>query len=295
MPEDGSQSSGHVLVVGQLLVDVVVALRGPIAPGAQVLCDINLVPGGAAANVARCLAGLGRPVRLVCQVGDDVPGKRLEEQVASTHVDMSAIVRGRTGVCIVLVDANGERSFLTDLGDSIAIRPTDIPGEVMVGASAVYISGYMIFWEPSRQAALDIAREARRLGIPVITDLASSSHIRDFGGQRFRELLDQLSPRLVFGNRLEAESAGTLTPKAKTVLVITGGREPTMIVREGFPNAYFAVPSRVVLNSRGGGDAMVAGFLHQWLARRPLPDCVENGHRLAEQVLSRAGVHARRR
>ena len=60
-----------VLVVGDIAVDVLVAPQVPVVPGADVPARIRTVAGGAGANTAAWLAGLGVRVTLAARVGDD--------------------------------------------------------------------------------------------------------------------------------------------------------------------------------------------------------------------------------
>src|SRR4029079_3745926 len=70
--------TGDVLcVLGDLVDDVVVWLGGPIAPDTDTPAQVFHRRGGSAANVAAFAAGIGRPVRFIGQVADDLAGSRL--------------------------------------------------------------------------------------------------------------------------------------------------------------------------------------------------------------------------
>ncbi|HEX4868775.1 MAG TPA: PfkB family carbohydrate kinase, partial [Acidimicrobiales bacterium] len=64
----------HVLVIGDVMVDVVVVPAGPLRHGSDVPSRIRVTGGGSAANTACWLASLGRPVCLAAMVGDDPTG-----------------------------------------------------------------------------------------------------------------------------------------------------------------------------------------------------------------------------
>ena len=95
--------------------DIVVHRRGPIRVGTDTPAQIRRRRGGSAANVAVTAAQLTGRGRFFGQVGDDAPGELLVRALDAAHVDTRFVRRGgRTGAIVVLVDDDGERSFLTD-------------------------------------------------------------------------------------------------------------------------------------------------------------------------------------
>ena len=92
-------------------------------------------------------------------------------------------------------------------------------------------------------------------GARVSIDLSSWSAIRDFGPERFRALIEELTPDVVFANEAEDE--------------IIGGplEEVDWILKRGAGGASFAGAERAavrvetVVDSTGAGDAFAAGWL----------------------------------
>jgi sugar/nucleoside kinase (ribokinase family) len=105
--------------VGDLVDDIVVRLGGPIHVATDTDAVIERRHGGSAANVAVTAARITGGSRFLGQVGHDARGVMLLTELAAEGVDVSAVRRaGRTGSIVVLVDAGGERSFLTDPGSA---------------------------------------------------------------------------------------------------------------------------------------------------------------------------------
>ncbi|MBF8290700.1 MAG: Bifunctional protein hldE [Chloroflexi bacterium] len=73
----------RVLVLGDLVLDVVLAPSQPIEPGTDVPGAVGIRQGGSAANTARWLARLGVDTQLVCAVGRDGAGRSLFIQLSS--------------------------------------------------------------------------------------------------------------------------------------------------------------------------------------------------------------------
>ena len=64
-----------ICTLGDLLLDVIVRLEQPLAPGADATARTTLSPGGQAANVAAWVAALGGSARVVAKRGDDDGGR----------------------------------------------------------------------------------------------------------------------------------------------------------------------------------------------------------------------------
>jgi ribokinase len=113
-----------VLVVGDALLDVVVAPSGPLRPGGDVPAEIRLEPGGQGANVAVRLARQGLGVRLACAFGTDAAGGLVRERLEADGVELVGVgAAPATGAVVVLVDPTGERTMLSrrvSLGPSLA-------------------------------------------------------------------------------------------------------------------------------------------------------------------------------
>ena len=64
-----------VVVVGDVMVDVLAAMSGPLARGSDTPSSVTTAGGGSAANVAVWLAAQGVPTSYVGRVGDDALGR----------------------------------------------------------------------------------------------------------------------------------------------------------------------------------------------------------------------------
>src|SRR5437762_13338870 len=63
-----------VVTLGDLLLDVIVRLREPLATGADAEAETLTAPGGQAANVAAWVGALGQRARCVARRGGDAAG-----------------------------------------------------------------------------------------------------------------------------------------------------------------------------------------------------------------------------
>jgi sugar/nucleoside kinase (ribokinase family) len=287
---------GPFVCVGDVMTDVVAELPGDLVPGSDRPAPIRLQGGGSAANTAAWLAAAGVPVTLVGRIGDDDLGERNRSDLTAAGVELALAVDvdRPSGCCVVLVSPDGERTMVPDAGANAAFSADDIPGDLLAAAGHLHLSGYPLFG-PARPAALAALAAARRHGLTISVDAASSGPITDVGPAQFLDWLG--SDLLLFANRDEATTlTGEGDPGAAgTALAARVGRA---VVKLGAGGALWADDAGVievpttpvdVRDSTGAGDAFAAGVLAALAQGRPVADALPAGHRLAGQACRRIG------
>jgi sugar/nucleoside kinase (ribokinase family) len=197
---------------------------------------------------------------------------------------------GRTGAIVVLVDAVGERTMITDRGAAAeldAIDPT-----WLTGARWIHLPLYGFAQPRSRMVLEDAVADASARGIRVSLDLSSVQTLRTLGADVLAEVLERVRPDVVFANEDEARAAAELglSPAADGVYVIKRGPDPVIVEANG---SRAEVPvERVddVLDSTGAGDAFAAGFITAALDGADAQTCARAGSVLAMSALRRAGA-----
>ena len=253
-----------VTTLGDLLVDVIVRLDGPIALDADTFSQISITAGGQAANVAAWAAALGERARLVCARCPDRSGALVEAELTGRGVAVCGpTVSGHTGTVVSLTQADGTRSMLTDRGSSAALTAEGLDPEWLKGSRWLHVSGYAMAQEPLRAAALHAAALARELGCQVSVDLASTSVVEAFGAERAREWLCRLEPALVLANGAEhaaLELAGDAHAELAPTYVVKRGAAGCTVYSAGTERTYDAHQA-VLVDATGAGDAFAGGYL----------------------------------
>jgi ribokinase len=294
-----------VVVVGDLMVDVVAALPGPLAHGSDTPAPIEHHHGGSGANVAAWLAAAGARVAFVGRAGADALGTEalaaLRDAGVELHVERDP--RRPTGTCIVLVHPGGERTMIPDAGANDGLEPADLPP-----GAHLHLSGYTLLREGSRAAARAALALARERGMTVSVDPSSAAPLAATGPRRFLEwiagadlLLPNAEEARVLTGEEDAERAARLLaarggpgapgpprPSGREV-VVTLGAEGALWTDGSEVVRVSAEPGRVV-DTTGAGDAFAAGLLAARLSGAGAGEALAAGCRLAARAVGRAGA-----
>ena len=291
-------------MLGDLMLDVVLAPAIALASGTDVPGRVALVQGGSAANTARWLARLGARSSLITAVGRDAAGRALVDSLRTDGVIARAVrVPGaRTGRIGVLMAPDGERSFIADRGAADHLRPEDLRASWFERADALHLPVYSLLGEPLGDAGLRGIELAREAGALVSLDLASIGPLLADGRRSARRLIADAAPDLLFATATEAAAllggrpVDGLLEFAATAVVKRGPKGATVLARVDDRNARFEVATEQIAASdtTGAGDAFDAGFLVGWFAARgagrSLPAALQRaavaGHRAATRQLS---------
>jgi ribokinase len=246
-----------ICTLGDLLLDVVVRLDGPIAGDTDTYGRTRVGPGGQAANVAAWVAELGGEARFVGKRAADPAGRMLAEELAGRGVEVAGPeVESGTGTVVSLAGADGTRTMLSDRGVSPDFAPEELDPAWVTGCAWLHLPGYTLVRPPIAATAFFAAEVAREAGVRISLDLSSVSAIRGLGVEAFREGVEGLGAEVVFGN---AEEVALVEPHAPTV-VEKRGADGCVVRSAGVETAYPAEPAKVV-DTTGAGDALAAGFL----------------------------------
>ena len=278
--------------IGDLVEDVVVWLNTELNIGSDTESVIRRTRGGSAANVSMFAALTGTPSRFIGQVGHDRLGSHLCEVLRDSGVDVQVISDGRTGSIVVLVQPNGQRSFLTDRG--VASHLAHFDAALMNDVSILHVPTYSLTDEPLASTCLQYITAARATGALISIDASSSSVLTQYGTDRYRAIIHLLLPDVFLCNEDEAAvlGLGANLPMAGAVLtVIKQGPLPVIAVQHNGTTTEVAVtPVANIVDSTGAGDAFAAGFLPHYAQTKSINDAVAHGHAVASRVLQSPGA-----
>jgi ribokinase len=194
----------RLVSLGDLILDVVASLDGPLLDGDDRPATIRLSAGGQGANVAAWAATLGAHSRFVGKRGADAAGELASRELAAHGVELAGPVTGVNGVVVSLA-SGGERSMVSDRGSATLLDPSELE-PAWFDCDRLHLSGYALHREPAAQAALRAVELARGFGACVSVDLSSWSMIDEPFAARVRAT----APDLVFATERERAAFGGL-------------------------------------------------------------------------------------
>jgi ribokinase len=288
----------RLVVLGDVMVDVVCRLDGPIAPGSDAPARIEFGYGGSAANVSAWAAVArdeGPPPVLAGRIGADERGRAAEAELRAAGVETRLAVDPErpTGTCVVLVGPDGERSMVPDSGANDRLAEGDLPDELLVEGAHLHLTGYTLVRDASRAAGRAAIARGRERGMSVSVDPSSAA---------------LLSPAFMD----ELDGVGLLLPNAEEAAVLSGeedveraslslaDRVPEVAVTLGSEGAIWTDGTNVirgdaerevmVVDTTGAGDAFAAGFLTACLAGAAPAEALREGCRLAAVAVRTPGA-----
>ena len=138
--------------IGDLILDVIVQLDGPLVPGDDRTAETRVGAGGQAANVAAWAASLGAEARFIGKRGADAAGELATRELRGHGVEVVGPAAGRNGV-VVSIAAAGDRSMASDRGVAPQLRLDELD-PAWLDCDTLHVSGYALFREPIAFAAL---------------------------------------------------------------------------------------------------------------------------------------------
>ena len=258
----------HVVVVGDVMLDVVVKPDTAIAPTSDTSSTVRLSRGGAAANMAEALARSGHHVTYVGACGGDLTAQLFEEALHGAGVDVDLErVEAPSGVVVALVDPAGQRAMMTDraanssLGLAHVLRAMDRPFDHL------HVSGYTLLDPSTVHVGRDALRRAKELGRSTSVDVCSVAPLRVMTPRAFMEVARDA--RLLFANEEEAltlsgaadvSSAMDRLGREFAEVVITQGESGARARCDGVDYEVSSM-SDAVVDTTGAGDAAAGAYL----------------------------------
>lgn len=230
--------------------------------------NIEMAPGGSAANTLAGLVTFGGSSLLLGCVGDDEHGATYVEETEKQGVETSLGRKSTmTGHAITFITPDSERTFATHLGAALAFSDMDVAAEDICMGKVLHLEGYL--FEPDNlhfacTRAMKIARD---------NDLAISLDLSDAGligriHDRFHAVLEE-HVSIIFVNEDEASAYTGKEPEEALLelgeicecAVVKLGEKGSLIRFGGRTYSIQAEEAKVV-NTNGAGDMFAAGILY---------------------------------
>ena len=285
-----------ILCIGDLALDVIAQLKESINYGNDTASRISTHPGGQAANVSTWITRTNSKAQLVARVGNDPVGFALISDLDKYGVEHMNLMRsGRpTGVVVILVDSNGERTMFPDNGANADLEVTDLPP--LDDVDGAYLSGYALLDFRSRDSVLAMIKKINAAGIPIFFDptttgamkIVSREEVLTWVGLMDGILLNAEEALYLGGSSDIGEAEENLKKYTPLVVIKLGSRGARAVLAD--ESARVPAVTTNVVDTTGAGDSFAAGFIPMWLETRDLEKALSAGTSLAAKCVATVGA-----
>jgi sugar/nucleoside kinase (ribokinase family) len=267
------------ICLGNLVADIFASPIDSIPRAGQLKLTDRFVfgVGGCAANTAACLKRLGREVKVLGKVGEDLFGDFVLKDLERLGVDATGIKRSQTHStsATLIINVKGEdRRYLHAIGANADFTLAEVESSALKETRALYVGAYLAMPGFQVNELMQLFRAARQRSVKTILDVVvpagSPGSLEQVGpvlphtdaflpnGDEAGALTGQTDPAK------QAESLARFNPEC--VIVITQGRRVVLARRgaEVIQAGRFKVDS---VDESGAGDAFAAGVIHGLLEK----------------------------
>ena len=301
-------SPASPLVIGAAIADIPLSPVGPEVFGVHSwpLERISMQVGGDAANEALVLARLGHSPRLISAVGRDAAGDFVLGALSGAGVDVTSVARVAgldTGINVVLVRQDGERSFITSRTGSLRalslshILPL-LEGPALEGASVACLASLFVSPRLTLADTVRLLDALKSRGLTLCADTTRPKH-----GETAREARDALSRLDYFFPNLGEASALTGTDDPDAVadalldcgvgcVAIKLGARGCLLARPGARQIVPACHAKRCVDTTGAGDTFAAAFIAALTEGRDPLACARFANAAASLCVESVGATA---
>ena len=295
------------LILGGLVPDVYYSVsRWPDRGQDGFISDENVVVGGCAVNMAVTAENLGLRAHVVSCVGEDEIGGRMDGYLKEHGLSRRLIRRteGVSGKCLVFVEPDGERTFLTRKGAE-GLFPEDLAEAILQGEyAAAGVTGYYLLNDDAERI-MAVIEELFRRGTKILFDPSPlADAIRPDILRRMAEVSHIMTPNVTELKVLEEKAGKRLISKGGVQNSlkdqICQSKAPVLIVKDGSAGGTVYTPERsfpylaekcTAVDTTGAGDSFSGALLYSMAEDIPVDAAVKLAARCAAKTVTIQGPH----
>jgi fructokinase len=254
------------------------------------------ISGGSVANSIVGLSQLGNDVGFIGKVNDDELGQKYEDGLKKENVNYLYAKKKEslpTGTCLILITPDSERTMCTFLGIAGKINDTDLNLDMVKKSQITFLEGYL--WDEGEpqsafQKAIDHANE---IAMSLSDLFCVERHKKNF--------IDLVKNKIdiIFSNEQEIlslidsnsfDDAVLFSKEINKNIIITRGEKGSVAISNGEVAECPAFKDLRIIDLTGAGDLFAAGYLHGYIDKLPLIDCLIKGTELSSKIIQQVGA-----
>ena len=254
------------------------------------------VSGGSVANSIVGLAQLGNKVGFIGKVNDDDLGGKYEDGLIKENVKYFYNKKKEklpTGTCLILVTPDSERTMCTFLGTAGKINENDVSSDVIKQSEIILLEGYLWDEGEPKKAFEKAIQNANKVAMSLSDQFCVDRHKPHFlelvnnklditfaNEQEIMSLIEAKSFEEVINFSKSLNKLIILTRGEKGAIAINGEEIVECGIREGLK----------IVDLTGAGDLFAAGYLHGYVNKLSLKECLLKGTEMSSKVIQQIGA-----
>lgn len=291
--------AGHVVSVGDLVLDVVLPVTLPVVGGKHQEPAFRRVEPGGAANFLFAARHMGLQVTAAGAVGADAFGQLILDALRDADVDTTHIVTpsgSTTTLVIALADIDsGEHTFLGHYGSGPDVSYPEGLDATLSEADALFVMGYTFAEKRIVPLALRALERAKEIGLPVYLDVGpfmaavSPDLVPQITAHADLILMTEEEVGLVCDGCTGDEAYAALLERGPHTLIVKQGASGCVIVTPDGQTRVPGYPAEVV-DTIGAGDCFAGAFLAGRLNGLDLVDAAKLANAMGAATVQKAGA-----
>jgi len=260
----------------------------------------KILAGGSAANTMAGISYLNGEASFIGKVNSDEFGNIYEKSLKNINVNFCYSKKKEevsTGVSIVLITPDSERTMCTYLGISSQLSDTDINKNDLLNKNLIFLEGYL--WdkgisEKMFKYVINIAKKNKiKLAMSLSDIFCVRRHRQDFLNLLKNDLdiligneneINELT-----GNPILLNSINKLK-KFDKLIVITRSEKGSLAIKNNEIINCESVQVDKIIDLTGAGDLFAAGFLKKYVDNSEIKECLNTGSILASKIIKKIGA-----
>jgi sugar/nucleoside kinase (ribokinase family) len=265
----------------------------------KLLTDLKIektVSGGSVANSIVGISQLGDKASFIGKISDDEFGINYEEGLKRENVEYLYSKKKEelpTGTCLILVTPDSERTMCTFLGTAGRINEDDISLNAVKKSEIIFLEGYL--WDEGEpKKAFDKAINNANKVAMSLSDLFCVDRHKPHFLNLVKNKLD-----ITFANEQEITSlieaknfdeVINFSKQLNKLIIVTRGEKGAVAVNGDEVFESDIKKNLKIVDLTGAGDLFAAGFLHGYINKLSIKECLEKGTKMSSKVIQQIGA-----
>jgi len=311
--------SKKILGIGNAIVDVFVKVddnflsKNSLIKGSMKLIDKQefenlkktikiekIEAGGSVANTMAGIAYLGDNPSFIGKVNSDEFGKIYRKSLEKINVNFPYSEKNEnlsTGVSIIFITPDSERTMCTYLGISSQLSKNDISEDHIKNYELIFLEGYL--WDKgiSEEMFKHVIDLAKKNNVKIAMSLSDIFCVTRHRDNFFKLLINDLN--ILIGNESEInelmKSNNLLNSikeikKINKLIIITRSENGSLAILNNEIINCEGIKAEKIVDLTGAGDLFAAGFFREYLKNSSIKNCLQTGSELAAKIIQKIGA-----